>query len=598
MDYPYTNTHELNLDWIIGIIKDFQNNYSGISEALDQAIAAITAKGEATEDDIEALRIAAGLAIEQMKTQSINAVAAQQTASVVAVDASATDAINRITNLVNSVPANYEDALGQLEVINAILNGTESESITWAQGFYQFNSTSQGYEINPSNYYVCSVMQGGCNGHRVKIKSNNNAQKIYAIDWWDANFSLLNRVSQGWVPEIEYVFPQDAHFFSIILTAAANPTDVQISVAQTDVSIEWDSIICDIKNNTIYKRLNTSDITESLSFTEGYVNKQGVVVGTSTTYKYSAKIDVSEGDIFSTAEYPFRYVTAYSGNTAIAGKSAEAVMTYTVPAGIDGIILTMYVSSTGRVLRGEEEPYNLFYNSISQKNVGYFEKPYICLSCDDGADELATYTIPMIIAKGVPCTFGLYKTSPVFQHGHTQAVVNAVNNNNCEIAQHGGQPNWTDFSAEELVAFFNDEELFWRNIGVEVKSAIYPTHLSNPMVRAITGSRFGCCRSGYNYDGVLYYDDESKPAGSLPYYATGPRSNLYAMSSWNMPAGRDLQFVKDCIDWAIANNKLIHFYWHDWDLDAASKSVLEAAIDYAKTQNINFIKLSEVPYIK
>lgn len=388
---------------------------------------------------------------------------------------------------------------------------------------------------------------------------------------------------------------------SVIVTVYSATDLVAGTVKKNVTTVEKrninDEAISEIKNNTIYERTNSTDITASLTFTNGYVNKQGLVVSDSSTYKYSERISVSEGDIFSTAVYPFRYVTAYNG-TAIEAKSAEAVMSYTVPSGISEVILTMYIASTGSVMKCVKEPYNLFYNSLSQKNVGYFEKPYICLSCDDGADELATYTIPMIISKGVPCTFGLYKTSPVFQHGHTQTVVNAVNNNNCDVAQHGGQHSWTDYNAEELVAFFDDEEQFWRSIGVDVKSAIYPTHLSNPMVRAITGSRFGCCRSGYNYDGILYYDDESKPSGMLPYYGTGARSNLYAMSSWNMPAGKDLQFTKNCIDWAIANNKLIHFYWHDWDLDSVSKQVLEDAIDYAKTQNINFIKLSEVPYIK
>jgi hypothetical protein len=392
---------------------------------------------------------------------------------------------------------------------------------------------------------------------------------------------------------------------SVIVTVYSATDLVAGTVKKTVTTVEKrninDEAISEIKNNTIYERTNSTDITASLTFTNGYVNKQGLVVSDSSTYKYSTKIDVNEGEILfvpPTAEYPFRYVTAYSGNTAIESKSAESVMSYTVPSGISKVVLTMYIASTRGVMKGVKEPYNLFYNSLSQKNVGYFEKPYICLSCDDGADELATYTIPMIISKGVPCTFGLYKTSPVFQHGYTQTVVNAVNNYNCEVAQHGGQHSWTDYNAEELVAFFDDEEQFWMSIGVDVKSAIYPTHLSNPMVRAITGSRFGCCRSGYNYDGILYYDDESKPSGMLPYYGTGARSNLYAMSSWNMPAGKDLQFTKNCIDWAIANNKLIHFYWHDWDLDSVSKQVLEDAIDYAKTQNINFIKLSEVPYIK
>ena len=231
----------------------------------------------------------------------------------------------------------------------------------------------------------------------------------------------------------------------------------------------------------------------------------------------------------------------------------------------------------------------------SHKDVGKLRKAYICLSCDDGADELATYTIPMLIDKNVPCTFGLYKTSPVFMHGYTDIVIEAVKKYNCEIAQHGGQHSWTDMTEKELVDFFNDEESFWRELDVSVRSAIYPTHLSNDNVRKITGSRFGCCRSGYNYDGTVYYTDDSRGIGDFPYYATGPNSNLYAMSSWNMPAGKDFEFNKKCIQYAIDNNLLLHFYWHDWDLDDDSKKVLEDTIDYAKERGIEFVRLGDIP---
>ncbi len=241
MPYPYTNTHEINLDWIIGIVKDFQNNFSGISEALDQAIAAITEKGEATEADIEALRIAAAEAIQIYQENAIRAVNAAETAGVAALD-----------NLIQSLPGSTEEMLGQLQIINSILNGTQSEALTWAQGSYQFNETTQQYEIVSAPYNVSSVMLGGCNGRKVRIVSNTAAQKISAIWWWDSFKTIINQVSMGNVLSAEYVFPQNASYFSIVLVGSD-----EISVAQTNVSVTWYSEISKI--NTLYNSIINMD---------------------------------------------------------------------------------------------------------------------------------------------------------------------------------------------------------------------------------------------------------------------------------------------------------------------------------------------------
>ena len=440
---------------------------------------------------------------------------------------------------------------------------------------------------------------------KIPVKSGDiidTGNKAYNLRYVTAFSNNTPIESKGSDATGRYVVPDDVNYVVVTIYSAVGTTSDAILKTKTiynftnkhDEPIKY---IETLKNNTLANIHNP--ITVSTTFTDGFVNKSGTIE-TNSNYKYSSKIEVNEGDVITTKgwSYPFRYITAYNGNSVISEKSAEGIFEYIVPNGVDSIIVSIYAVQSGidgvitKVPNGNYT--NVLFGSNAYKQVGVFEKAYICLSCDDGADELATYTIPMIENKGVPCTFGLYKDSDVFLHGYTQRIVDAVNNYGCDVAQHGGQHSWADLSAKELVDFFDSEQIFWERIGISVNSAIYPTHLSNPMVRAITGSRFGCCRSGYDYEGVLYYDDESKTYG-VPYYGTGARSNIYAMSSWNMPSGKDLQFAKNCIDWAIANNKLIHFYWHDWDLDDTAKSVLEATIDYAKTQNITFVKLSDIP---
>lgn len=232
-NFPYTNLHDLNVDWILKIIQDFERDYKGINEALDSAIESIIEQGELTSESINELKTLIEAQLENKKQNSITEIGAETT-----------DSINRIENLVQSMPGNSEEMLGQLQIINSILNGTQSEAPTWAQGTYQFNESTQQYEIVNNQYYVTSIMWGGCNGRRIKITSNNTSQKINAIWWWDTNKTIINQAPLGNVQSVEYVFPQTASYFTILL-AGATPGTSPISVSATNVTIEWLNTIFD-----------------------------------------------------------------------------------------------------------------------------------------------------------------------------------------------------------------------------------------------------------------------------------------------------------------------------------------------------------------
>ena len=52
--FPYTNFHEMNLDWVIQIAKDFLDQYSTIQETLDQGLTDLTEKAEELEGLLQA----------------------------------------------------------------------------------------------------------------------------------------------------------------------------------------------------------------------------------------------------------------------------------------------------------------------------------------------------------------------------------------------------------------------------------------------------------------------------------------------------------------------------------------------------------------
>ena len=94
----------------------------------------------------------------------------------------------------------------------------------------------------------------------------------------------------------------------------------------------------------------TEQIQNSLTWNEGgYMKKDGTLNPSGTTpYRYSDKIFVKPGDVlaFPSQWYTFRSVTAFSGDDAIPEKGTESgVQTYTVPDGVDGLILSTSVAT-------------------------------------------------------------------------------------------------------------------------------------------------------------------------------------------------------------------------------------------------------------
>ena len=231
-------------------------------------------------------------------------------------------------------------------------------------------------------------------------------------------------------------------------------------------------------------------------------------------------------------------------------------------------------------------------NTLSEKAVGPLSKGYICISCDDGTAGLATYTIPMLISKGVPATFGLLDTSPVITNEtYLATVIDAVNNHGCCVAQHGSAQ-WPTYSEKALTAYFDATKTLFTSKGIsEIHGAICPGGAgvdTNTLVKAIAGGRFGSVFSGGLQDEVKY--------GS--YNAVGARTNMYAMARYSA-IGFTQQTYQQAIDDAYDNHYILCPFWHDYSVadDAAKQAIIEGMIDYAKTKGLIFITMADLPYI-
>ena len=103
--------------------------------------------------------------------------------------------------------------------------------------------------------------------------------------------------------------------------------------------------ITEIEDVTIVEKAihEDEDISSQLTYDAStYVTNAGYR-GSSASYKCTEKIPVMEGMIFRTTYMTeWRYVCAYNGDTAIEAKGGTNLFTYTVPAGITHIIITLY----------------------------------------------------------------------------------------------------------------------------------------------------------------------------------------------------------------------------------------------------------------
>ena len=243
--------------------------------------------------------------------------------------------------------------------------------------------------------------------------------------------------------------------------------------------------------------------------------------------------------------------------------------------------------------------------NLAYKSLGTLSKGYLCISDDDGALGLCTYTIPMLKSKNFPITFSLMKESPVFtdsthRQEYTALVLEMVNDYGCSIAQHG-MNDWANIGEKELYDFFLDQRRFFDGLGVNPKAAVVPAHHTTYMSEAIAGGLFGVVRCGYtglNYDGTPNYHTIWEEGHTM---ATSiPNSNRFCLSAINI---RDtgIDGWKSVIDYAIANNRLINIYFHDNDFIETSpdyqarRAILEGVLDYALSSGIEIIQLEDIP---
>lgn len=238
-------------------------------------------------------------------------------------------------------------------------------------------------------------------------------------------------------------------------------------------------------------------------------------------------------------------------------------------------------------------------NNLSNKHLGELSKGYILLSFDDGANALATGTIPLLISNNVPATFGLLPQSEIFATGNESelaTVVDAVENHGCVVAMHGSAQ-WPTYTESDLYDYFNDTVSFFADNDLgETYGAICPGGPgadTSVLVKAVAGGYFGYVFSGNRADKISY--DTIGYSGKY----NGARSNRFDLD--RISGVGITTDAHNIVTYAAENHLLLCPFWHDNTLNDSSHTeyvtYFNNLITEAKSAGLTFITTKDLPNI-
>lgn len=529
-------------------------------------------------------------------------------------------AVRHVGNAVDMTRVNLENKIKRNT--NLANEGCELIDTTFVHGDY--STTTCEPRPDPAFKYFAITPDSITYEREVTISCDSGYQ--FLAYWYDNNNEYISRTS-AWTNS--YVMPANRHFR---LWVSEDPVDITAEI-DTSVFAQIIHVTTEINGRISVAESTVSELKDgmqkcyagqeliNIDFENGsMVNNYPVV---STAYKYQAVTPDSvmyDRDVRIKANDGYQFVAYwYDDNDEYVSRNGSARTEFVMPAGRHFRLLMMlnppdrsktvsketfksniYIESelSERIISLETAPLTALpeyvKNTLSYKPVGALGKGYICMTCDDGTEGLATYTIPMLIEKGVPATFGLLKTSEVLTNQtYLATLVDAVTNHGCCAAQHGSAQ-WPTLTESELNTYFDESAELFENAGItEIHGAICPGGAGDDtsiLVQAIAGGRFGAVFSGGTHGEIEYGN----------YHCAGPRTNMYAMNRKSVIAFANVEQYREAIDEAYENHYIFCPFWHDYTIvdSAAYKAIIEGMIDYALEKGLTFITMADLPYIK
>ena len=155
-NFPYTNFHELNMDWIIKIAKDFLDQYTTIQDIIETGKTDLTELAETLEAQLNEWYDTHS---EELAQQIAEGVRTLQTALTNAVTQFGTEAEQKALQTIATIPSDYSTLANNALQYRADLSGADPRTATVLPGIYASRKleTSTGYPDDMTVGHYCLV---------------------------------------------------------------------------------------------------------------------------------------------------------------------------------------------------------------------------------------------------------------------------------------------------------------------------------------------------------------------------------------------------------------------------------------------------------
>lgn len=339
-NFPYSNFHDLNMDWIIKIVKDFLEQYTSIQELISDGESAISTEAQESIAEIQSkLEEAEGLLQQAYNGYSsevdskIAEALATLTASVNSAYATLSTQIdNKATETLASIPSDYTTLSNTVtalntEVQNVIAVNDITDNIMMRVNFIK-GTLSNGSEYPATNRIRSNFVD--ISEYETITGSVASGFK-FEIDWFDASKNYIS--ATGWkTTETTPTIPSTAKYLRLLI---ANTSDSSVSLTnQRKLTLTAKYKINSIITKTINTETNMRNISDevTLPWTIGYVYDSGdlavtdqpnymctqpilsfpfgIAITPANGYQVSVKFFASNADTIEFAE-PWSYDTVF-----------------------------------------------------------------------------------------------------------------------------------------------------------------------------------------------------------------------------------------------------------------------------------------------
>jgi len=294
--FPYTNFHELNMDWIIRIAKDFLDQYTHIQDIISSGETSLQETTAAGIESLQAEKERLEGLLDAWFTEHSEDIAGEL-ASAISDFRTAAEAIG--AEVIASIPEDYTDLSNEVE-LNKESTEKNFEQITgnkgliFVPGYYKIYADNTVVDLSaptPNSDYVTTLCP--CSyGDKFTIKTKGGLTTASGYGFYDADGKgLARRGTNATVNGVITVDKESAAWIAINNHISNNPTDYYafkgektINTRVTENASDIESIIEMMKpykgytfKNGSYLEKATGQTAESASwsFTKDYIPLNG-----------------------------------------------------------------------------------------------------------------------------------------------------------------------------------------------------------------------------------------------------------------------------------------------------------------------------------